>query len=175
MITINDKKIIQLLLDKDELVKQGRLVSDEIERVESKITACEVKERKITEKCQPKELGEEAEALKAQINELIAKFEKVAGEITKVKLEAIPKDLEATHKELMKKREEKERERNKIALKIQKIKDRVIPLIQKVVKPQLKEYEDIQTAQIKKGVVEVEVFSRLEEWKNAYQKAQEKK
>lgn len=154
--------------DKELLVIEGRKITDELERIENKITACEVKEKKLTEKCQPKELGERAEALKEQINALIKEFETVAGDITKEKLAAIPKDLEATHRELMKLREEKERERNKIALKIQKIKDRIVPIIQKVVAPTLQEFEDIQTADVKNGVVEVKTYSRLEEWKNAY-------
>jgi predicted nucleic acid-binding Zn-ribbon protein len=168
-IKIEDKRVLKYMQDKDELVKAGRRISDEISRLETKITDCETREKKITEKKQHVELGERAEALKAKINELVKEFETVAGEIMQDKLSAIPKDLETKHRDLMKQKEEKENERNKIALKVQKIKDRVVPKIQAIAKPHLDEYEDIQTADIKNGVVEVTVYSRLEEWKKAYQ------
>lgn len=169
-IKIEDKRVLKYLEEKDELVKAGRRISDEITRIETKITDCETKEKKITEKHQPKELGEKAEALKAQINELVKEFEKVCSAITIEKLAEIPKDLEKTHRDLMKVKEQKEQERNKIALKVQKIKDRMVPIIKKHVTPHLEQYEDIQTAEIKKGEVVVSVYNALDEWKEAHRK-----
>lgn len=169
-IKIKDKRVLKYLQDKDELVKSGRRISDEITRIETKITDCETKEKKITANRQNAELGNKAEELKTQINALIKEFEKVASDITVDKLSAIPKELEKTHKDLLKLKEDREQERNKIALKVQKIKDRVIPIIHKEVKPQLVEYEDIQTAEIVKDEVVVKIYSKLEEWKEAYQK-----
>jgi predicted nucleic acid-binding Zn-ribbon protein len=170
MITIDDKKLVKYLTDKDKLVNEGIATSKEIEKIELKIEKCETKEKEITAKIKPKKLGDEAEALKQQINDLIKKFEKVAGDITKEKLAGIPKKLEKEHKDLLKLKEKKERERNKIALKVQKIKDRAIPIIQKAAKPQLKEYEDIETATVRNGFVKVKTYSRLEEWKEAFKK-----
>lgn len=169
-IKIKDKRVLTLLQDKDALVTVGRKISDDIEKIEKKITVCENKEKKITANRQNAVLGNRAEELKTQINALIKEFEAVASDITVDKLSAIPKELEKTHKDLMKAKEDKEQERNKIALKVQKIKDRVIPIIHKEVKPQLVEYEDIQTAEIVKGEVVVKIYSKLEEWKEAYQK-----
>lgn len=168
MITIKNKKLLSLLLEKDKLVKEGRAISVAMEGVEKEIAKCEEKERKITAKVQPKELGEEADALKVKIDDLIKEFEVKANAITKMKLDAIPKDLEKKHRDLMELREKKERERNKIALKIQKIKDRAIPIIHKAVLPKLKEFEDIGTADVNGEVVEVQTFSHLEEWKKAF-------
>lgn len=170
MIKIENKKLVKYLTDKDRLVSEGRAVSVEIDKIEKKIEKCESKEKEITASIQPKELGDEAEALKKEINDLMLKFEKVAGELTKLKLAGIPKKLETEHKDLLKLKEKKERERNKIALKVQKIKDRAIPIIQKVVAPQLNEYEDIQTATVKGDTVRVKVYSRLDEWKESYNK-----
>jgi predicted nucleic acid-binding Zn-ribbon protein len=169
-IKIDDKRVLKLLEEKEVLVKSGRRISDEILRMETKITDCETKEKKITAQHQHKEMGDKAEALKAQINKLVKEFEKVASDITLDKLAAIPKDLEKTHRDLMKAKEEKERERNKIALKVQKIKDRVIPMIKKHVTPHLAEYEDIQNVEVKKGEVVASVYSALDEWKESYRK-----
>lgn len=165
---LNNKKLVTFLEQKDTLVEEGRKISKRIEKVERKIQSCEDKEKVITGKVQPVELGEKAEALKAQINELVKEFEKVASDIQKEKLNAIPKKLEEEHLALMKEKEQLERDRNKIALKVQKIKDRVIPIIKKEVAPLLDEYEDIETATIVDGKVEVKTYSRLEEWKSKF-------
>lgn len=168
MITIKDKKLVEMLKQKEALVIEGRNISKILEAIERDIEKCETEERKITAEVEPKELGEEAEAMKKEIDALIKKFEKVANEITKTKLDAIPKELADKHKDLMKKREERERERNKVALKIQKIKDRIVPKIAAIVKPQLNEYEDVETAVVKNDEIVIKTFSYLEEWKKAF-------
>lgn len=62
-----------------------------------------------------------------------------------------------------------EKERAKIGMQIQKRKDKIIPLVEKEVKPKLGVYEDIETVTINKaGEVEVKVFNHLEEFKKAY-------
>jgi hypothetical protein len=69
----------------------------------------------------------------------------------------------------MTEREKLERERNKIALKVQKIKDKIIPLIRKEVKPLLKDpFDDIETAQIKEDKVVVDTFNHIEEFKKKF-------
>jgi len=168
MITIKDKKLVEMLKQKEALVIEGRNISKILEAIERDIEKCETEERKITAEVEPKELAEEAEAMKKEIDALIKKFEKVANEITKTKLDAIPKELADKHKDLMKKREERERERNKVALKIQKIKDRIVPKIAAIVKPQLNEYEDVETAVVKNDEIVIKTFSYLEEWKKAF-------
>jgi hypothetical protein len=75
------------------------------------------------------------------------------------------------HMQLFKDKEKLERDRNKIALKVQKIKDKVIPIIQKEVKPLLlQEYDDIETAKVKDGVVVINTFNHLEDWKAAFKR-----
>jgi len=167
---LTNKKILNLLTEKDELVSQGRQVSKEIEKLEYKIKNCEDRERAITLKVEPKELGDKAEALKKEINDKIKIFEKLADDIVKEKLKAIPTELEKKHKDLMAEKEKLERDRNKLALKVQKIKDKVVPLIKKEVEPLLKEFEDIETVEVKSGVAEIKVFSHLEEFKKNFKK-----
>lgn len=169
MITIKDKKLVDMLKQKEELVLEGRNISKVLEAIGRDIEKCETEERKITAEVEPAELRAEAEAFQTEINALIKKFEKVANQITKTKLDAIPKELADKHKDLMKKREEKERERNKVALKIQKIKDRIVPKIAVIVKPQLGEYEDVETAIVKDDVIVIKTFSYLEEWKKGFE------
>lgn len=168
MIKLKNPKLVKYIKEKDALVADGRAISKELKKMEKKMQRCEAKERKITAKVQPKELGDKAEALKKEINDKIQEFEKVAQEIQKVKLESIPEELEKEHKELMAQKEKKERERNKIALKVQKLKDRIIPIVQKELKPKLKKYEDLETAEVKGDEVVVKTFSHLDDWKKRW-------
>jgi seryl-tRNA synthetase len=171
---ITDSKIIKLLTDKDALVKLGRDTSKKLEKLEYKIKILEDKEKAITAKVEPSELGDKAELLKKEINDKIKEFEKIASDIVKEKLAAIPKDIEEKHKQLLKDKEQLERDRNKIALKVQKIKDKVVPMIKKEVLPHLAEFEDLESAEIKNGVCEVKKFSHLEEFKAQFKKRNQK-
>ncbi len=169
MINLDNKKIYDYLIEKDNLVAEGRKITDYIETIEKKIKGYEDKEKKITGAVAPnKELKEEGDVLVEQLGKIMKRLEELGKLIEDEKLAAIPKEIREAHQELMKEREAKERERNKIALKIQKIKDRVIPLIQKHVKPLLKEYDDIETAKAKSGKVIINTFNHLEEWKRKF-------
>lgn len=172
-IKIDDPKIIELIRQKDEEVKKGREVSKEIDVIQKEIDELTEKEMKITAKVEPKELVEKGEKIKEEINVKIKELEEIAQKIREAKLDAIPKDMEKRHLKLNDKREKLEQKRNKIALKVQKIKDRMVPKIQKIVKPQLEEFEDLMTAELKDEVVEVEVFNHVDEWKSQW-KAQQK-
>ena len=167
---ITNNKLVKLLKDKDELVKVGRNTSKQIEKLDAKIKICEDKERGITEKVEPKELGDKTDKLQAEIQAKIKQFEKLAKEIMETKLKAIPASLEKEHKDLLAEKEKLERERNKIALKVQKIKDKAVPIIKKEVAPLLKEYEDIESAEVKGDAVVIKVFSHLEEFKARFNK-----
>ena len=91
--------------------------------------------------------------------------------IEKHKLDAVPKELKDKHFTLMAKKEKLERDRNKIFLKVQKIKDRLIPLVQKLVRPLLKEkYDDVETAKAINDKVYINTFNHLEDWKKKFGK-----
>lgn len=168
-----DKKLHGYLLEKDTLIKQGRRISAEIEKVEAEIADLDGKERKITESVNPKELVAEGNALQKQINDLLAKLETTARAIEDAKLAAIPEDMKKRHYALRDKKEKLERDRNKIALKVQKIKDRAVPIIRRLATPMLEdEYEDINTADVRGQQIVVTTFSHLEDWKEAYRKKQ---
>ncbi len=110
----------------------------------------------------------EGDLLAKGIEKTMKRLEELGQLIEKQKLDAIPEDMKLAHKAKMKEREVLERERNKIALKVQKIKDRVVPLIQKEVKPLLKEYDDIETAKTKNGKVIINTFNHLDDWKRMF-------
>lgn len=170
MLKIQNKKILEYLKQKDLLVRQGRGVSEEIEKIEAEIAELDTKEKEFTTACEPKELLDEGKASQEEINRLIEKLQAVSEKIKDEKINSIPKEMVEKHYKLRDTKEKLERERNKIALKIQKIKDKVIPMIQKSVVPHLKEYDDIEKAEVVDDEVVVTIFNRLEEFKKQFKK-----
>jgi len=172
MIVITNKKLVKYIEDKDALVTEGRKVTREMESIETKIKNFETQEKLITGKVKPSpELGARGDALVEEINRKIKELEVLGKEVEEQKLSAVPKEMKDEHMALLKKNETLERERNKIALKIQKIKDRLIPIIQKEVKPLLEtEFDDIETAKVKDGKVYISTFNHLEDFKSKFKK-----
>lgn len=169
MITLKNKKLVEWITEKDVLVSEGRKMSIELEKIEKEIKEHQNKEKEITGKIEPDEkLKEEGDLLVKEIEKKIKRLGELGAEIEEKKLDAIPKDIKEHHQELLKKREQLQREQNKIALKVQKIKDRVIPLIQREVKPLLQEYDDIETAKVKDDEVIINTFNHLEEFKKKF-------
>jgi hypothetical protein len=165
MIELEHKKLRDLILLKDEIVTEGRKLTGEIEKVEREVRVFEEKEKKITGKVEPNaDLKAEGDELVIVFEKTLKRLEYIGKAIEKEKLRAIPEDMKLAHKALLKKIEELERERNKKALKVQKIKDRIIPLVQAEVKPLLKEYDDIETAQVKGDKVVITTFNHLNDW-----------
>lgn len=173
MITIDNKKIHDLIVQKDDLVTEGRAITGKMEEIGKKVTKCEEKEKAITAKEKPDSvLKEEGDKLVELFNTTLKRIEEIGQAIEKKKMAAIPQALIDEHKGYLKEIEGMERDRNKIALKVQKIKDKVVPLIQKEVKPLLKEYDDIETAKVKDGKVLINTFNHLEDWMRKFKRRQ---
>lgn len=168
-IEIENKRLHDFIVTKDELVNDGRKISQRIEDIEIKVKRFENKEKQITSKVvPPKELTDRGDELVKQVTAIDSELNKIIKEINEIKLAAVPKDMKEDHMTILKEKETLERDRNKIALKVQKIKDKLIPIIQKEVKPLLGEYDDIETAKTKDGKVVTSTFNHLTDWKKAF-------
>jgi predicted nucleic acid-binding Zn-ribbon protein len=171
MLTIDNQRLHNMIVQKDELVTKGRAISQQINDIEAKVTVLENKEKKITKDIvPPKELTDRGNALVKEITKMNTELTKIAGQINQSKLDAVPEEMKNEHLQLLKDKEVLERDRNKIALKVQKIKDKCVPIIQKEVKPLLAEYDDIETAKVKDGKIEIETFNHLVEFKKRFGK-----
>jgi len=173
-ITLDEPFIAKNLLEKNELIQEGRALSKKIDELQKEIDECVKKEHELTATVEPKDLIEAGEKLKDAINVQIKELEKIGTAIREAKLKAIPKELEKKHLELNNNREKLEKERNVIGLKVQKIKDRVIPKIQKIAQKHLGEYEDLFSADVKDGKVVIQKFSHLAEWKRVWESQHKK-
>ena len=84
-------------------------------------------------------------------------------------------DLVTKGRELTKQINDLESERNKIGLKIQKVKDKIIPAIEKAVKPLLEnDFEDIESVKIENDKISVNIFDHAEEFKKTFLKNKRK-
>lgn len=171
MVEIENKKLHDLIVEKDILVEEGRAISRKIETADMKIKRFEEKEKRITAKIvPPKELTDRGDELVKQVTALNTELTNIANAINDSKLAAIPEEMKNDHMKLLKEKEVLERDRNKVALKVQKIKDKVVPMVQKFVKPMLKEYDDIETAKTKNGKVVITTFNHLEDFKAKFRR-----
>lgn len=167
---IINKKLHELLQEKDELVKKGRKLSAKVDIANLKIQKNEEKQRKFTNDCEPKELIDKGNELAVAIEKGLTELETLQKQIHQKKLEAIPDSVAREFEELKKELDMYENDRNKIALKVQKIKDRAVPIIQKEVKPFLTEFDDIETAELKGEKIIVKVFNHVEQFKDTFRK-----
>lgn len=175
-ITIENPKAVDFIRLKDSLVEGGIKLSREIEKLEDIIAKQNDVERKYTDKDTPeiKNLIEEGDVIEKEMNERMKELEELGNKIMALKLEQIPEDLMKKHYDLRKEKEEKERERNKVALRVQKIKDRLVPLMRKILKPELTEFEDTETVKVAGNKLEVNIFSHLDDWTRKFREAKEK-
>ena len=175
-ITNNDtaRKAIMEKIQPKELIEKG-------DAIEKKINAeIELAEKKVGKDTFRKMVDKNAllfivSCIRAEDKEYailnhVNELGKIVDEVQKLKFEAIPKSLNEEAKTLVAKKDELETKRNKIFLKVQKIKDRATPIIQREATPHLSEYEDIETAQIKGEQIIIVTYDRLEDWKASFAK-----
>ena len=100
---------------------------------------------------------------------MVVELGKLGDQIQKAKIDAIPEHMKIEHYALRGRKEELELQRNKIGLKVQKVKDKVRPMIQKACKPHLEDdFEDLETAKLAGNTVIVKKFSHLESFKKSF-------
>lgn len=67
-----------------------------------------------------------------------------------------------------------EETRRKVGLQVQKIKDKVIPLVKKLTDGKLAEFEEITQVDVKDGEIEVGIVNVIDEFKRDYLEAKAK-
>lgn len=172
IVQLDSPKLKDLIVQKNDWVLAGRKVSGEIDLI--------VEAQKSTEK---KLMVEEA---KVDIKDLQTK-----GDNLLTQIDALMKDLQATKQEIFdrmkiytsqsirdeyetleKQKKAKENELYKIGHKVQKVKDKILPLVQKIAQPYLEdEFEDFSTTRLdKKGNPVLEIFNHKEDWISNFRK-----
>lgn len=166
--TIDNPKLKELLEKKTDLVLEGREVSLEIEEKEAKMDEIDKAIQEVEKTANIKELDPLVEDITNRMNKLMEEMEVVKKELYERCRKVVPVNMTLDYEQAKLDKEELENKRNKIGLKIQKIKDRIIPMTQKIAKPLLEdEFEDFGDLRIENNQVIIEIISHLEAWKEA--------
>lgn len=170
-ITIEHPKLKKLLAQKTEAVIKGREISEEIETLEAGLKSIDEEIQAVEKTVDLSDLDNKAKEITDKMNVIMTEMKAVEQEIYARCKAMVPKELGVKYEEKKKVKETWETERNKLGLKIQKIKDLIIPLTQKVAKPLLAdEFEDFSDVRLENGEVVIDIFSHLENWKEARRK-----
>lgn len=168
---IDDPKLKDLLKKKTELVLQGREMSMDIEDIEKGQEIIDKQIQEIEKVVDIKDLEPKSKAITKEFNTVVAKMEAFKKEVYERMKAKVPPELGEKYEKNKKLKEKLENERNKVALKVQKIKDLIVPLTQKVAKSLLKdEFEDFHELRIENDEIVLEIFSHLETWKEMRRK-----
>lgn len=170
-VTIENKKLRDLLTKKGELVTAGRAKSEEIEVIEKEMAEIDTKLQEEEAKVDITDLNDKAKAIGAKVDVAIEEMQAVKREIFDRMMAQTPPELRTQYDGLKKKKEELETERNKVAIKAQKYNDKIIPLGREMMKPFLQDqYEDYDTLQLDGDEIVATIFSHMADFKNNFKK-----
>lgn len=168
-ITLDSPKLTELLTLVNDLVLEGREISQEI--VEQEEIMAEANRQMVETESKVDITDIDAKAV-----DLMERAHKVQEEQLELEKEiherckaAVPQELKDKYDNAKKLKEEKEIERNKIGLKIQKFKDKTIPLARKLMKPHLQdEYDDYDGVVLENGELSATILNHLRDWKEKW-------
>ena len=169
-IRLDNEKLRKLISEKEELVLQGREKSMEIDAVQGEMDRIN-EELKTAEKAVDiSEFKQESEELTKQYNEIMEKMN-VLNERARAKIkENTPQALRDQYDEANKKKGDLEFERNKIALKANQKRDKIIPLGQKLMRPFLEDhYDDYDTLRLENGEIVATIFNHVDDFKKLFE------
>lgn len=168
---LDNPKLKKLLQEKTDLILEGREKSQEVEELEQEMNQIDIEIQALEKTVDLSEIEAKAKDITDRMNIVMTEMQNVEKEIyEKVKV-AVPQELKDKYAEKKRLKEKFENERNRIALKVQKKKDLIIPLTQRIAKSLLQdEFEDYSDVRLENGEVILEFFSHLEDWKEAHRK-----
>ena len=162
IVEINDERLKSLLQEKTELVMHGRELSQQIEDCENDMAALNTEILEHEKMIDVSDIDNEAREIKMAMKAITLQMQAVNKKYGDRLRAGVP----ATYYEQYEAREvakkKLEEERNKIALKVQKKNDKIIPLGRKLMQPFLQdEYEDFESLRLEEGRVVGAIFSHM--------------
>lgn len=170
-VELKNKNLQDLLEKKGHLINQGRSISEEIENLEKEMQAIDTELVEAEKLVDISDLDADAKDLTERFNALKEEMDVLNKKVATRLSENAPKELTDKYHTMKKMLDTLEQDRNKVAIKAQKYNDKIIPMVRTLLKPHLKdEFDDFGSVQVEGGVIKGEIFSHLEEWKEAFRK-----
>lgn len=171
VITLENEKLSKLLAEKSELVTTGRAISEEIEKLEAEMQQIDDEMKKIEKTVDISSFKAREQEITSKVEVAIKEMEQIQKEIKELMVAAIPTELGSKYETLKEEKDKKENDRNKIALKVQKYNDKIIPQGRKLMKPYLDDiYDDYDTISLKDGKIVASIFNHVEDFKANFKK-----
>src|SRR3990167_7749187 len=170
-ITLESDKLKKLLEIKAELVTQGRVISDEITQKEADMEQIDKEIQAIEKTVETDDIKKRAEETTRRFNEVVKDMDLVKKELYDKMKAGVGSELPAKYEAAKEETEQLENKRNKIALKVQKYTDKIIPLGRKLMRPHLEaEGDDYDTLRIENGWIVGTIFNHFDDYKKAFYK-----
>lgn len=171
VITLENEKLSKLLAEKSELVTTGRAMSEDIEKLEAEMQEIDNEMKKIEKTVDISSFKTREQEITSKVEVAIKEMEQIQSEIKELMVAAIPGELGSRYETLKEEKDKKENERNKIALKVQKYNDKIIPQGRKLMKPYLEDnYDDYDTISLVDGKIVASIFNHIEDFKANFKK-----
>lgn len=169
IVAIDNSKLVRMVKEKADMVLEGRKISEDIEVVQQEMDAIDLEVQAIEAAVDVADLKVQAEELTKEFNAVMAKMEDNQKEVRKRLHLIVPQELKDKYDAVKKTKEEFESKRNKVALKISKWNDKIIPLARKVMKTFIQnEFEDYDSLRLENEKVVGTIFNHLEDWKKTF-------
>lgn len=168
-VILEHPKLRKLLEEKNRMVLEGRELSVDIEQLDEEMRLIDEAIQKEEGKAEVSDLKVKANQLADQMKELVNQMEDIRKTLYSRAREKVDKSLINDYESKKKLKETKEEERRKIALRVQKWNDRIIPLSRRLMKPALKdEFEDYYSLVMENDKITGTIFNHLEEFKTRF-------
>ena len=171
IIKIDNPKLKKLIIDKADLVTAVRSKSEEVEKLENQMHEVDLKIQAYEKTVDISDLKDRGDKIAKRMDTCLMELKAVEADIYARMKKDAPQELYTEYESLKKQKEDMETERNKIALKVQKHKDKIIPMAQKIMKPLLEnEFEDYAGIDVIEGELEATIFNHLDDFKEKFLK-----
>jgi len=163
-ITLESAKLNKLLVEKADLVMDGRAVSEEIEAKEIEMEDVDKEIQEVEKTVDTEDLKVKAQGITDRFNAVMTEMEDMKKETFERMKAVVGVDLPAKYEAIKKEKEELETKRNKIGLRIQKFNDKIIPIGQKLMKPFIEDiFDDYDTLRLENGEIVASIFNHLDD------------
>lgn len=168
-VTLSDPKLTKFVKEKGDMVLEGRKISEEIDTVEAEMTTIDQEVVALEKAVDISDLKSEADKLTEEFNAVTTKMEALNTQIRDRMKQSVPQEFKDKYDNKKKEKDELESKRNKVALRIQKWNDKIIPLARKIMATFIEnEFEDYDTLRLENGEVVGTIFNHLEDWKKTF-------
>jgi len=175
VVKFNDATLFELETKKAQLIEQGRALSKQIEDIELEMGKIDVRLQTQEAEVDIKDLKDKGNKIGVEMDNALNYFKKemkeIQEQIFKRMAEKTDPRLRNDHKKLEQQKLELEKKRNKMALKAQSVKDRILSLVPRVAKQYLTdEFDDYYDLKLENGEMILRIFNHLEDFKTNFRK-----